>query len=378
VQSLQAAIAALSLLRSLKSNVKRQRAFIDDLSVRDVVRTYYRENEVSRRELGQTLDEELEALRNALMQMEDRIEELTSKDSGNHHKRRGSWADVGDASSWQCFQPRGMRGRIHTGVLHQGLTLAIPPMAQYKLRHHWAITRELQGRVCGREIPVVSPGLQFLKGEAYKLFHVTQVGGFKNRLSRTMLMKIRTATTIFSATLLVFVCFYVFLYAVELQDNTVIEGVLWNVFFALLVEILITGPIIVFLVSGVGPAFAASILHDDVTQVFGRSDLRDSIVTSAKDGVSDDVLEVVEPEKHAQPAIKEGTRLKATSLGAAPHNSVRLKRTLPAPNSPAAPASDDILSPPTGAGNSSVQGADEEMQLQTTSWFSHQNQTVTL
>lgn len=59
--------------------------------------------------------------------------------------------------------------------------------------------------------------------------------------------------------------------AVQLEDNKLAIGILWSVFIAMVIEILITGPLVILITHAFLPYFAASVTEKDIHFAFDES-----------------------------------------------------------------------------------------------------------
>lgn len=144
---------------------------------------------------------------------------------------------------------------------------------QFTLKQHNTIRENMTGRICGVEVPLLTPMVQWLKRYYYTTAHVKNVGLLKTRRSRETIKIYKNIASVLSILLLLFFTFYIFLYVVRLNDNRISIAVLYGLLFAESVEVFFVGPVVALIFSAIIPAIIACVIFPEVLRVF-RSDAR--------------------------------------------------------------------------------------------------------
>jgi hypothetical protein len=108
-----------------------------------------------------------------------------------------------------------------------------------------------------------------LKKYCYFNYCATDLGPMRTRMSRKQLTRCRMISLSVGLLYLLFCTFYIFLYAVMVKDNAIINSILLTVAISDGTEIIITGPLVMFLTVGILPWIAISLVVGDVNRRLG-------------------------------------------------------------------------------------------------------------
>ena len=167
-----------------------------------------------------------------------------------------------------------------SALLEEVRTLVIPKRIHMEIIEHKKVIDSFDGDLCGCSTGCASPFVRWLKSYCYESYCVTETGTLKTKLSRQTLVRCRQVTFTFALTYLLLCTFYCFLYAVRISDNSVISSVLTSLAIADAAEILVTGPVTLFLSAGIYPWIAMALIVRDVEGFF-REEKRKSGLTGA-------------------------------------------------------------------------------------------------
>lgn len=234
----------------------------------------------------QELEQAYNVVCDKLVIVKDRVQELQSEIRESIvPERSGLW--YGLKARWRAHK------MLHK-QLREGLILTAPKFVQSKLKQHDIVKHELKGTICGVKIAGLSSIVLKLKQFFYNRYYMhKKVGGMKERLSRTMLKLLKRFTTILSVLVLAYLTFHVTLYAINLKDNQVVAGVLWSVLFAILIEIILTGPSVILFLNGVVPAVASAWIRPEIQSAL-ESNRGKMEKTGAEQDDLDDII-VIDP-----------------------------------------------------------------------------------
>lgn len=218
----------------------------------------------------------MHAVLQIMKQMDRRARLLHSQHSDSVRSSSFRSLDKGGDSAWSRFA-RWRRVKLATfksdyKELVQGLRLTAPKEVQARLKQHDAIRDQFQGKCCGCNTSL----MRRLQRLMYSIFQVQEGGGIKTRVPYRALHRLKFTTSVLTYSVLLFLTFFCFLYAVSLDDNTVTVGILWSVLLALAVEVMITGPMTIMMTYALMPYLAARLVEPDVKHVF-ETDARVSL-----------------------------------------------------------------------------------------------------
>ena len=141
----------------------------------------------------------------------------------------------------------------------------IPEAAQLKLIEQKKLLKCFNGTVFGYEVPAwLGRPIKWLKRRLYMLYLMEGVGASKASISRRSLTRLLYVVRVIFVLYLVFCTVFVYLFAVSVQDNDVINTVLIMVSVQYTIENLVTGPVKMLVMAGVIPALVAFTVVPDI------------------------------------------------------------------------------------------------------------------
>ena len=110
------------------------------------------------------------------------------------------------------------------------------------------------GTIFGREVPLcLQPFVKYTKSSLYQMYFVEGCGALKAQISRKTLTRILNVLRIVFILYLLFCTVFVYLYAVSVMDNNIIDTILLMISIQWGIEIFVTGPVKCLLMAGLIP-----------------------------------------------------------------------------------------------------------------------------
>ena len=123
------------------------------------------------------------------------------------------------------------------------------------------------GRLGSMPMGMFSGPVRALKRYLYSSYCSVEVDTSRNSISRGRLVIQKRVSYAIGIIYLMACTFYIFLYAVRVQDNEVVNSVLMSVAFSDGLEVLVTGPLVMLVTAGVFPMLAVSLIGNDIRKI---------------------------------------------------------------------------------------------------------------
>ena len=195
-------------------------------------------------------------------------------------------------------------------------------------QRHQAMLKEVQLAILPKRVYLASqehkritlcfgggPLIRRLKAYCYSQYCVTTEGGLQTQMSRNKLVLCRHLSLCVGLLYLLACTFYIFLYAVSVADNAVINSILMTVGFSTGVQVTVTGPVFMLLTAGLLPWLAVSLISREVRrQLDADKDEADVTVEF------EHIYETDEPMTQSNPLATAEYKAKSTKSTKKPEN----------------------------------------------------------
>lgn len=133
------------------------------------------------------------------------------------------------------------------------------------------IVAGFSGRIGSMPMGMFSGCIRGLKRYLYSSYCQLEVDMSRTTISRKRLVLQKRVSYTIGIVYLMACTFYIFLYAVRVQDNDVVSSVLMSVAFSDGLEVLVTGPLVMLLTAGVFPMLAVGLIGHDIRKILTQS-----------------------------------------------------------------------------------------------------------
>ena len=288
------ALIAANMLHTLEYLLHRQLKIFNSKALADAVRkelTKTSEVPVTKREL-QNMRRQLKKdeilVKLVQKQMRNRIAWLKGIEDKAAESDLEKLIEGHEKHECRLIKQNFLRARKHGEIeLVKEVDVATMPKRIHMIaQEHSKISDGIDGRLYQRSTGCFAPLVRRLKRYCYFSYCVTDMGSLKTRMTRSQLTRCKHVSLCLALFYLFACTFYIFLYAIQVADNEVINSILLTVAISNGTEIIVTGPVIMFLTAGLIPWLAVGLVANDVRRKLAqdKNAFRQAFANSASPG----------------------------------------------------------------------------------------------
>ena len=297
--NLQDALVAQSMLRTLNYTVKRQYDVLKKKSIQKQILEY-----LSKAEGSPVLAADLEQMREGITndiilvcqieaEVVSRIATL-QQDIDSADREQLDEVEVTRRSRREFMK----RKRDEEKELERKVeTLTMPRRIHTLSLEHSRLTTAFDGRLYGYKVGPFGSLVRSLKLTVFGAYCVNDMGTLNTNLSRSQMVKLRQISLTICLLYLLVCTFYIFLYSLQLEDNSVVSSILTSLAMSNGIEIIVTGPLSLIVSAGLLPWLALTLVREDMRNWFIAQKQQSSEKTDLPD-VEVELTEIFDSEKN--------------------------------------------------------------------------------